>query len=375
MTAAGLIFSNIHDGELSALTEGRTMASVPFGCRYRLIDFALSNMVNAGITNIGMIARSNYRSLLEHIGMGSDWDLARRSGGIKIIAPNVSGTDIENDRSGARLGALCGALGFIRSAKEEYFVLSDPDVIANIDLSDMIRYHIERGADVTFALKRLDAGRERLSRRVKVVRTDAEGNVLGISPYARQTGEVTVSTNVVVIKKELLHSLVKEGEERGSLDFYRDLIEGGFGRLRVVAYEYTGYYSLISDLVGYFECNMKLLDRRARRALFGVEARPIYTKVKNSPPTRYEKGARVENSLIADGCIIKGRVENSIIFRGVQVGEGSEVRNCILLPDTTVGERVSLNCVVTDKNVEIKDERVLSGHPSMCFFVNKGMSV
>ncbi len=377
MKVAGLIFSNVHDGNLPELTAQRTMASVPFGCRYRLIDFALSNMVNSDITNIGIITTHNYQSLLDHIGMGTDWDLARRSGGIKILPPNITAFDNPGGQTIAhtRLESLMGALNFIGKAKEDYIVLSDCDVICNIDLSDMIDFHVANNADITFAVKTVNAADHKFSKRVRVVDTDENGKVLNVENYSDQTGDIAVSTNVFVMKRKLLQTLVIDAQSKGYTDFYRDIISKNLDNMTILAYNYEGYYSLINNLAGYFDCNMKLLDGDARRALFGIEERPVHTKVRNSAPAKYCDGASVKNSVIADGCIIEGTVENSIVFRGVKVGKGTVVKNCILLQDTYVGSHVSLNCVVTDKNVVIKDDRTLSGHQTMPFFIGKGLSI
>lgn len=375
MTAAGLIFSNIHDGNLGELTHRRTMASVPFGCRYRLIDFALSNMVNSGITNIGIVTKNNYQSLLDHIGMGTDWDLARRSGGIKILPPFITSFDDQSTMSGSRLESLKGVIHFIRRAKEDYIVLSDCDVICNIDVADMIKYHEEQEADITFAVKTLDTAEHKLTRKVRVVDTDEKGKIINVENYSGQTGELAVSMNVIVMKRELLHRMVLDAQSKCYTDFYHDIIVRNLDNMTICAYNYRGYYSLISSLAGYFECNMKLLDQNARNELFGIESRPVYTKVRNSAPAKYCEGAKVKNSLVADGCIIEGEVENCILFRGVKVGRGSVVKNCVLLQDTYVGDNVSLNCVITDKNVVIKDERTLSGHQTMPFFIDKGLSI
>ena len=377
MTAAGLIFSNVHDGNLAELTVRRSMASVPFGCRYRLIDFALSNMVNSGITNIGIITRHNYQSLLNHIGTGADWDLARRSGGIKILSPYITAFDgCDTSASpGSRLESLIGARSFIGRSREKYVVLSDCDVICNIDLCDVIKAHESRSADVTIAVKRVDAGEQKPLRGVRVIDTDEKGRVIGIEGYRDRQGEMAVGIGVLVMKRTLLYSLISDAQSKGYTDFYRDILVRNLDNLGVFEYNYEGYYSLISDLSGYFECNMNLLFEETRRALFGVEKRHIYTKVRNSPPAKYCDGASVRNSLIADGCIIEGDVEDSILFRGVRVGRGSVVRSCVLLQDTCVGDNVSLGCVVTDKNVTIKDGRALSGHPTMPFFIDKGLSI
>ena len=376
MSIAGLIFSNIHDGSLPELTNRRTMASVPFGCRYRLIDFALSNMVNSGISNIGIVTHYNYQSLLDHIGMGTDWDLARRSGGIKILPPFI--TAYASGAAGrvysSRLEALMGVTNFISRAPEDYIVLSDCDVICNMDIEDMVRFHESRGADITIAVKHIKAREHKLPRDAILVRSE-NGKVIGAENYIGKEEEFDISMNVMVVKRTLLHSLVLDAEAKGYSDFYRDIIAKSLDELTICAYEYDGYFSIISSLAGYFESNMKLLESSSRNGLFSIAGRPIYTKVRNSPPTKYCEEATVSGSLIADGCVIEGRVENSIIFRGVKVGKGSVVKNCILLQDTYVGDNVKLNCVISDKNVIIKDYRNLSGHPTMPFYIDKGLTI
>ena len=378
MSAAGLIFSNIHDGSLPELTHRRTMASVPFGCRYRLIDFALSNMVNSNITNVGIITHYNYQSLLDHIGTGTDWDLARRSGGIKILPPFITAYD-----SGAgakvystRLEALMGVTNFLSRAPEDYIVLSDCDVICNMDVSDMIKFHEKQGADITIATKRIKVAEHRLTRDVRVAEIEGD-DIKSIETYVPHEGveEIDVCMNVMVMKRTLLYNLVVDAAAKGYTDFYRDIVSKHLDFFKICAYKYDGYYSLIGSLAGYFECNMKLLDKDAIKGLFGVKNRPIYTKVRNSAPAKYCESSSVKGSLVADGCIIEGTVENSIIFRGVKIGKGTVVKNCILLQDTYVGDNVNLNCVISDKNVVIKDHRNLSGHETMPFYIDKGLTI
>lgn len=378
MSAAGLIFSNIHDGSLPELTHRRTMASVPFGCRYRLIDFALSNMVNSDITNVGIITHYNYQSLLDHIGTGTDWDLARRSGGIKILPPFITAYD-----SGAgakvystRLEALMGVTNFLSRAPEDYIVLSDCDVICNMNISDMIKFHEKQGADITIATKRVKVAEHKLTRDVRVVEIEGDDikSIETYVPYDDVT-ETDVCMNVFVMKRTLLYNLVVDAAAKGYTDFYRDIISKHLDFFKICAYRYDGYYSLIGSLAGYFECNMKLLDAGARKGLFAVDNRPIYTKVRNSAPAKYCESSSVKGSLVADGCIIEGAVENSILFRGVKVGKGTVIKNCILLQDTYVGDNVKLNCVISDKNVVIKDYRNLSGHPTMPFYIDKGLTI
>ncbi len=376
MTAAGLIFANIHDQSIPELTRVRSMASVPFGCRYRLIDFTLSNMVNSGINHIGLITHYNYQSLLDHIGTGKDWDLARRSDGIKLIPPNITAYDnTGGGKASRRLEAILGAQDFISHCTEDYFVLSDCDIICNIDLSKVIENHAATGADITFVTKQMDASGMHLAEKVSVITADEEGRVTDYTMITPTEGLVNLYTNIMVISRSYLLSILTSANARGWKSFFTDVIRPSLGTANYRTYEYDGWYAYIGSLEGYFACSMAMLTQEAREGLFGVRNRPVLTKVRNSSPTIYKDGADAKNSFIADGCIIEGTVENSILFRGVKVGRGTVVKNSILMQDTYTGSDVTLNCVITDKNVVIRDGRHLSGHESMPFFVGKGGSV
>lgn len=376
MNAAGLIFSNIHDQSIPQLTGNRTMASVPFGCRYRLIDFALSNMVNSDITKVGIITHDNYQSLLDHIGTGKDWDLARRSGGIKILPPFITSyTNPEaNKLYTTRLEALMGVMSFIRRCTEENIVMSDCDAICNVDISEAIKQHTETDADITIVGARLSSGLTENNTSLIELEADADGKLLGVS-RGTPSNQAEVSTNIVIIKRSYLVSALNEASSRGYSHFYLDLISKNIEKGKFYVYHHTGYYNIIGSLEAYFSCSMELLDPNIRRELFECPNFPIYTKVRNSAPTKYTENANVKNSYIADGCVIDGTVENSIIFRGVKVGRGSVIKNAIILQDTYIGSDVTINCVITDKNVVINDGRMLSGHQTMPFFIGKGMRV
>ena len=377
MTAAGLIFANIHDQSIPELTRVRSMASVPFGCRYRLIDFTLSNMVNSGINRIGLITHYNYQSLLDHIGTGKDWDLARRSGGIKLIPPNITAFDSPAASKAVthRLEALLGAKDFIAHCTEDYFVLSDCDIICNIDLSKAIEAHAASNADITFVTKRVDAAGMHLAEQVSVVEADENGVVTDFTQCKPEEGLINLYTNIMVVSREYLMTILANATAHSHRSFFADVIVPSLGTANFRAYEYDGWYAYIGSLEGYFASSMDMLTQEAREGLFAIKNRPILTKVRNSAPTKYKEGADVKNSFIADGCVIEGTVENSILFRGVKVGRGTVVKNSILMQDTFTGADVTLNCVITDKDVTIRDGRHLSGHETMPFFVGKGGSV
>ncbi len=377
MTAAGLIFSNIHDECLPELTRLRTMASVPFGGRYRLIDFPLSNMVNSGISKVGIITHYNYQSLLDHIGTGKDWDLARRSGGIKILPPFITAYDAKatNSLYNTRLEALLGVTNFISRCTEDVLVLSDCDTICNIDLSKVLERHEETGADITVVTKRVTSGNYNADRHSVLV-LDENDKIIDAAEYSTDIkGAFNVSTNIMVITRRYLITVLNDAAAHGYTSFFRDIIAKNVGKADFRAYRFDGFYSLINNLPGYFETSMKLLDSEVREELFESNDRPVFTKVRNSAPTSYSESAKVSNSIVADGCVIEGDVENCVVFRGVKVGKGTVVRNSILLQDTYIGENVNLNCVITDKNTVIRDGRNLSGHESMPFYIGKGVMV
>lgn len=376
MTAAGLIFSNIHDRNIPDMTATRTIASLPFGGRYRLVDFTLSSMVNAGIDKVGIVTHNNYRSLMDHIGSGKDWDLARRSGGVIILPPFVTAFDNPkaNKLYTTRLEALTGVLDYINHCDEDVLVLSDCDVVANVDIADVIASHEASGADMTVVTRKM-AVDGASSAGGTVATIDCDGNITEfVERTVRMEGEYDVNTNVLVITRSFLISVLQTAISRGFTDFYQQAIPYVKNTAKIKAYRFDGYYAEIDSLARYLSANMELLDKEVRDEVFNP-ARPVYTKVRNSAPTIYTKDAKVKNSLIADGCVIEGEVENSIIFRGVRIRKGTVVRNSIMLQDSCTGENVELNCVITDKNVTIRDDRKLCGAESLPYYISKGKMI
>lgn len=374
MSAAGIVFSNIHDANLPELTRMRTTASVPFACRYRFIDFALSNMVNSNIYNISVITHYNYQSLMDHLGSGKDWDLARRSGGIKILPPNITAyANGTTDLYKTRLEALKSVANSISKITDEYVVLSDCDVICNIDFNDMIKAHIKHGADMTIAVKRMELTAQQAQMSV-IYESDEEGRITDILTYPTSfSGEAEVSLNIVVMKTEYLHKMILDSVAHGYSSMTRDIIFKNLMHSNYRVYKYDGYFANILSFADYFACSMELLrSKSARDSLFNVKNRPVLTKVRNSAPTYYSDESSVKNSMVADGCVIHGKVENCILFRGAKIGRNTTVKNSIIMQDTQVGENVYLNCVITDKNVVIKDSRMLSGIDENPYYVPKG---
>ncbi len=377
MNAAGIIFSNIHDKNVTELTRKRTMASIPFACRYRLIDFALSNMVNSGITNIDVIAHYNYHSLMDHIGNGKNWDLARRNGGIKILPPYITAyANATNALYTTRLEALKSVIHSIQHIQEDLIVLSDCDVICNIDIDALVKYHIENNADMTMVVKN-QAFVDLPPEKNVVIKSNENGRITDMISYPTDIyGSFDVALNIWVIRKELLITMVNDSIAHGYTSMTRDIFAKSLDKLNMMIYRHTDFSANITSFNDYYTTSMSLLtDPEIRRSLFEIEERPVFTKVRNSPPTKYIGTPNVSNSLIADGCTIEGTVENSILFRGVKIGKGAVVKNSILFQDTVIGDNAYLNCMVTDKNTVIRDGRVLSGHETMPIYIEKGRMI
>ncbi len=366
----GLVFANMHDTTLGDMTKNRTMGSVMFGGRYRLIDFPLSNMVNSGISEVGVITKSNYQSLLDHLGSAREWDLARKKGGLYILPPFGN---VESTLYRGRIEALYGAMSFIKHSRAKYVILSDCDVVTNIDYKPIVAAHIESGADIT-AVAHTGVYSSEDIKTSTVFNVDADKNVTSVLINPDISGTCTTSLNVFVMSMDFLIETVNDAMARGNVSFERNILREKCRELKIKIYEYDNYFSKLNSPESYFKSNMALLEPENARKLF-VPKRSIYTKVSDNAPVKYDLDSKVSNSLIADGCIIEGEVENSVLFRGVKVGKGAKVKNCILMQGTVVGDNAELNYLITDKNVSICENHILTSSPQYPMYVGKGASV
>ena len=366
----GLVFANMHDTTLGDMTKNRTMGSVMFGGRYRLIDFPLSNMVNSGISEVGVITKSNYQSLLDHLGSAREWDLARKKGGLYILPPFGN---VESTLYRGRIEALYGAMSFIKHSRAKYVILSDCDVVTNIDYKPIVAAHIESGADIT-AVAHTGVYSSDDIKTSTVFNVDADKNVTSVLINPDISGTCTTSLNVFVMSMDFLIETVNDAMARGNVSFERIILQEKCRELKIKIYEYDNYFSKLNSPESYFKSNMALLEPENARKLF-VPKRSIYTKVSDNAPVKYDLDSKVSNSLIADGCIIEGEVENSVLFRGVKVGKGAKVKNCILMQGTVVGDNAELSYLITDKNVSICENHILTSSPQYPMYVGKGASV
>lgn len=373
-SALGIIFPNSYDQIVPELVNVRLMASIPFASRYRLVDFMLSSMSNCDINNISLLVNKNYLSLMDHLGSGREWDLVRKNGGLHLFPPNAEKTSTVYT---GRISALAGMLEYLRKQKEKYVVMADGNNAVNFDFKALIKAHIETGADVTVVYKEQEIPDGYLEMREDqgfyysyVVEN---GRVKKIYVNPKESGVQNLSMNIFVVERELLIDLINTAFVRGQKYWERDILLNQLEKLNVQGYKYEGYVARITSIKSYFDENMKLLDDFNLDALFG--GNPIYTKIRDDNPTRYIAGAKVENTMAADGCVIEGEVENSILFRGVKVAKGAKVKNCILMQDTVVEAGANVEYLITDKNVTISAGKEMKGTDTYPIYVAKSKTV
>lgn len=366
----GIVFANAHDETLPELTSNRAMGSVPFGGRFRLIDFALSSMVNSGISTVGIITKENYQSLLDHVGSGRQWDLARSNGGLCILPPYGM---VNSGLYQGKLDALYNAVGYIRKTACDYVVICDSNVIYNLDFSKLVDAHIGTGADITCVVHTGEYTAEDTA--VSAVYTaDENGKVSEVSINCAKAGKMAMGLNVYVMAKDFLIDLVLDIIPKGKTSFGRDVLQGMLSELDVRTYEFDGYFSKFSGLDSYYKESMALLDPDNLSKLV-LPKRPVYTKVRDDAPSKYGLDSSVTNSLVADGCVIDGVVENSILFRGVKVAKGAVVKNCILMQDTVVGKNTEISNIITDKQVNVGEGIVVSSSEACPLYIAKNRKV
>ena len=358
----GIIISFDNDSDMRELAEHRPVSSIPFSGRYRIIDFMLSNFVNSGCTQVGILMRDKYQSLMDHLGSGKDWDLARKRGGMMMFPPNafaLKSSPLVTENYHTSLEALGSISDMLNKNKCEYVAIASGDIVANIPMDEVLKKHKECGADLSIVCVKNSAGTAHdsylnLSPRHEVVDIRYGDNLGGQCKYK--------ALGIYVMKRKMLIELLSDCVTRNMHHFERDAIQYLFKNgKKIHGYVFDKYSVQVENVKGYFASSMDMLDKEIRDQVF-LPTRPILTKIRDEAPTYYGEDAVVNDSLIADGCTIEGTVENSILFRGVHVAKGAVVKDSILMSGCNVGENVELSYVVADKNVNIRADRKMMGH-------------
>ncbi len=356
----GIIMADSTELRLNELTELRSVPALPFGGRYRLIDFILSNMVNSGIINVGISTNINYSSLMDHVGSGAPWDLNRKIYGLFMLPPYVRGG--VSGISAGNIDQLYGVLTFLRRSRQQYVLLATGRTVCNMTFDEALKVHIEKKADITVIYHDKKEKDEQLSRSTIYEVTD-DGRVTGIETEPHFPKTTLQGMGMFIVGRLKLIELIEDAYARGSHDFVRDIMMNAIGNLNVCGYEYKGFVGIVDSVRSYYENNMKLLDLDVRKEIFDAKNR-IYTKVKDQVPTEYGHSASVSDSLVADGCVIEGIVENSIIFRGVHIAKGAVVKNSIIMQNSVIEENCDIENVIIDKECTLRNSKRLVGQPN-----------
>lgn len=369
MTAMGIIFANLYDSSLGDLTNKRTLASLPFGGRYRQIDFALSNMANSGIRRIGIMSRYNYQSLINHIGSGEEWDLELQESGLQFVTP-YSMSSSSSYRG--KIEALYEAMDHLEYGDaDEYVVLADAGVLYNLDLNVVLENHIASGKDITIVTKAGVAnGKKQFD---LAIRLDEKGEINDMAVDYVAGPEYLASMNLFVISKALLLHYVRELVARSLYRFERDFILRSYqkGELSVNVAQFDGLVMYNESTEEYFRNNLALVDPEVRNQLFRRK-HPIYTKVRDRVPTYYGENCEIDNCIVADGCMLEGAAKHSVLFRQVHIGENSTVEDSVIMNETVVGENCEIKCAILDKDVVVRPGSKLIGTPSNPIIIKRG---
>ncbi len=369
----GLIYTGENDMRLRELTQERSVAAVPMAGRYRMIDFLISNLVNSGVRSVGIIAQRNYHSLMDHLGSGKEWDLNRKRDGLFILPPYVGKDDTGVYRG--VLDAIKGVMTFIRRANKRYVILSTSHTAYNMDYNAMLEAHIEKQADITVLYNEVPEGwrRGELFDNVRLT-MDGEQRITDVEINAAMPRSNCVSMDCYIMERQTLEYLVEENVARGNYDFKHDVLLGRQDSLRLFGYRFGGYVARVDSVLSYYRHNMELLDGANRQDLF-LRSGVVYTKIKDQVPAIYGERAVCRNSLVADGCIVEGTVENSILFRGVRIAPGAVVRDSIIMQSSDIMQGANLEHVILDKSVVIRQHRRLTGQEDFPVVVGKGAVV
>lgn len=366
-TVMGIINLQEDNGLIRELTDRRAVEMIPFAGRYRLIDFTLSSMVNSDILNVGIMLPEKTRSVLDHLRSGKDWDLARRHDGLFYL-PSPHQQDL------SRVGDLKNFyhnLDFFEHSSKEYVLLTNGSFVYNMDFGQMLRFHQNTNADITMAY--YTASGEAAGRNI-VIETADNGLVTDIAEKQAVYDGSKVSMSVYFMKKRLFVEMIRYTYEHGGQDFLMDAIIRRAADYTIYAYEHDGYVSHVDSTSAYYKTNMDVLQPKIWEELF-LGKNSIYTKVKDEVPVQYKETAEVKNSLIANGCVVRGEVENSILFRGVKVGRDVKIKNSIIMQKCDIQDGALLENVICDKNVIITKEKWLKGAQNYPMIVTKNVVI
>lgn len=365
----GIILTEDKETQLGILTEKRAISAMPMAGRYRLIDFVLSCMVNSGIRNVGVATQYNYSSLMDHLGSGKDWDLSRKNSGLYILPPYLGREN--TGKTDGDIDVLFSICSFIRKTKPDYIVLSKGNTMYNMRFNDALDFHKQNHADITVLYNQEPLAGSDVLARYTLLDVDGAGRVTDIMKNHPHPKGCNVSMDTYIMDRSFLINVIENCIAHGEHDWVMDVLVKNVNRYKIYGYQFEGYVGRVDTIGSYYDNNMNFLKPEVRREMFSATDK-IYTKVKDQVPTHYGAHAKVVDSIVADGCVIDGTVENSVIFRGVQIGKGATVKNSIVMQNSLIQEKCFVENVVLDKEVTLLAGKTVMGQPNYPFVIAKG---
>ncbi len=340
-------FDNI-GSEFGDLCKNRPAYMLPFAGRYRIVDFTLSNMINHGIRTIAVFTGEKVQSTLNHLGDGRPWDLNRRMGGLSIFPPLF---DDKKRRSGD-IYQYHVTEDYFTNSRAEYIFIASPNVLAKVDLVEAFEYFLQTDADITLLYKKQTNDSDAYINSEKLILND-NGELVNIGINLGSEDEFNLFMYMGFVKKEIFLEIVKRGMETGKDLYFKQAMISKKSEYKINSYEFKGHVEHIKGFKSYYNANMNLLDDEIFSELFYKNG-TILTKSEDEPSTFYIANPKVKNSLIANGCIIEGQVENSILFRGVKVGKNAVIKDSIVMQKSVIEEDVVLTNTILDKYTRVK---------------------
>lgn len=358
--------NNSVDNKFGSLCRHRPPYMLPIGGRYRLIDFAISNLVNHGVRNIAIYTGDKIRSTMDHLGDGKPWDLNKRFSGLFLFPPVY---DERYKLPYSDIAQYHSTEIFFEQVKEKYVFIANPLIIAKLNISQAFKYFLESGADITMVYnKRYDPFGEFIN--VENMHIDKEGRLIDIGMNLGTQKSFNHYLEMLFMKKDLFLEIIRETIESGEAHYFKEALLARKDRYKINTYEFKGHVDYIRDIKTYYEANFNLLKKDVSMELF-FEGGTIYTKTKDEPSTLYKETANVQNSLIANGCVIEGNVDSSIIFRGVKIGKNAIVKNSILMQKSVVEDGAIIVNSILDKQAKVRKGASIAGSPLMPYVVEK----
>jgi glucose-1-phosphate adenylyltransferase len=333
---------------LSVLAHDRAKPAVPFGGKYRIIDFVLSNCINSGINTVAVIPQYNPRSLARHIGVGKPWDLDRVAGGITLLYPFVS-TNGEMHWYKGTADAVYHNLEFIRGSRVDELLILSGDHVYTMHYEEMIKFHRQQRADITLALTEVPLHE---ANRFGIVSLDDNNKVVAFDEKPARPKSNLASMGIYIFNKDILFNVLEHAHQRGLQDFGTQIIPDAIDRYHIYGYKYEGYWRDVGTIEAYWQANMDLVVDLPPFNLYDPET-GVKTLSVDMPPVKVGPRAQINRSLVSNGCIVNGSVVGSVLSPHVYVEEGAHVIDSIIFHDTTIAQGAVVQRSIIDKECYI----------------------